>query len=253
MFFFFSPRGEGIPCGMFTLPHLLVLLLCIISIIIGVKYTLKIKNENIYKIIKAIAIVVVILEIIKIYYNFHYGYTYLDAWFPLAFCSLFIYSIIMVGFFKGKIREMGMSFLVGGGILAGIAFLIFPTTSLMMHPIYHYLSIHSMLFHSLMAYLGIVCYLKKMFVFNKKGYLSYIIFCLIFMICALIINKIYDCNMMFLKEPFNLPIPLLQTINRELPFLYKIIIMLLYLVIPYGIMYLVDKIRNNEVKKNVNL
>ena len=86
----------------------------------------------------------------------------------------------MAGFFKGKIREIGMSFIVGGGILAGIAFLIFPTTSLMMHPIYHYLSIHSMLFHSLMVYLGIVCYLKKMFVFNKKGYLSYIVFCLIF-------------------------------------------------------------------------
>ncbi len=250
MFMFFSPRGEGTPCGMFTLPHLVALVICIILIFIGVKLTVKIKTEKVFKIIKLIAVTISVLELIKILYNFHYGYKYLDAWFPLAFCSLFIYSTIMAGFLKNKIREMGISFIVGGGILAGIAFLIFPTTSLMMHPIYHFLSIHSMLFHSLMIYLGIVCYLKNMFIFNKKGYCLYIIFCLIFMISALIINKIYDCNMMFLKESFNIPISLLQIINEKTPFLYKIIMILMYLIIPYGIMYLVDKIKNKGEQKH---
>lgn len=237
----FSPRGEYPACGMFTIPHILAFIICIILIIVGLYVTRKIKKDEVYKIIRIVAVTVIILEIIKIGYNFYYGYTYLDSWFPLAYCSLFIYSTIMVGFGKGLIRKIGISFLVGGGILAGVAFLIFPTTSLMMHPIYHYLSMYSMLFHSLMIYIGILCYHHKLMEFNKKDYLYYVVFCLFFIVIALIVNKIYDCNMMFLKEPFNIPIPLLKEIGTNYPVLYKIIIILVYLVIPYGITYLLNK------------
>jgi hypothetical protein len=56
--------------------------------------------------------------------------------------------------------------------------------------------------------------------------------------------------MMFLKESFNIPISLLQIINEKTPFLYKIIMILMYLIIPYGIMYLVDKIKNKGEQKH---
>lgn len=241
----FSPRGEYPACGMFTLQHIITFLICILLIILGLYLTRNIKKERVYKIIRIISIIVIILEIIKIGYNFYYDYTYLDSWFPLAFCSLFIYSTIVVGFGKGLIRKIGISFLVGGGVIAGFAFLIFPTTSLMMHPIYHYLSIHSMLFHSLMIYVGILCYIRKLFNFSKKDYLYYVIFCSIFIILALIVNNIYDCNMMFLKEPFNIPIPVLKQISNNYPLIYEITIILVYLIIPYGITYLI----NNLIKK----
>lgn len=247
---FFSPSGEYPPCGMFTLPHLITLAICLILIVIGLYCSKKLKEKQVFLIIKIVAILVTILELIKIGYKFWYQQTYLDAWFPLAYCSLFIYSTWMVGFGKGKVREIGLGFLVGGGIIAGLAFLIFPTTSLMMHPIYHFLSIHSMLFHSLMMYIGILCYIHKLFVFNKKGYISYCLFCLGFMFVALIVNKIYDCNMMFLKEPFNIPIPLLQEIKNNVQWLYTLIIVVTYLVVPYGIVFLIDKLLKRG-EKNV--
>lgn len=239
---FFSPSGEYPPCGMFTIPHLIALVICLLLIIIGVYYSKKLKEKNIYIIIKIVAIIVALLELIKIGYKFYYGQVHLDAWFPLAYCSLFIYSTWMAGFGKGKIRKIGLSFLVGGGIIAGLAFLIFPTTSLMMHPIFHFLSIHSMIFHSLMMYVGIVCYTHKLFTFNKESYISYFLFCFIFIIMALVVNKIYGCNMMFLKEPFNIPIPLLQEIQNKMQWLYTLIIMIVYLVVPYGIVEFINKI-----------
>lgn len=238
----FSPRGAKEACGMFTLPHIIAFVICIVLIILGIYFTKKIKKEEVFKIIKIVAIVVIILEIIKIGYNFYYDYTYLDSWFPLAYCSLFIYSTTMAGFGKGLIRKIGVSFLVGGGIIAGMVFLILPTTSLMMHPIYHYLSIHSMLFHSLMVYVGILCYIHELIEFKKKDYLYYVIFCMIFIVLALIINSIYDCNMMFLKEPFNIPIPLLHKICDNYPLLYKIIVILAFLVIPYGATSLIHQL-----------
>lgn len=245
---FFSPSGEHPACGMFTPQHLITLGICLILIVIGVYCSRKLKEKQIFWIIRVVAILVTILEIIKIGYKFYYNQTYLDAWFPLAYCSLFIYSIWMVGFGKGRIRAIGLGFLVGGGIIAGLAFLIFPTTSLMMHPIHHFLSIHSMIFHSLMMYVGITCYLHKLFVFNKKGYISYCLFCLVFMFLALIVNKIYDCNMMFLKEPFNIPLPILQEIRNNNQGLYTLIIMVVYLTIPYGGVFLIDKILNKGEK-----
>ncbi|MBQ8293069.1 MAG: YwaF family protein [Bacilli bacterium] len=241
---FFSPKGVGEICGMFTLPHLMALMVCILLIILGVHLTLKIDEKKVYQVVRATAILVTILEIMKIVYNFYYGYTNLDSWFPLAYCSLFIYSTWMVGYGNKKLKKIGSSFLVGGGIMAGLAFLIFPTTSLMMCPLYHFLSFHSLIFHSLMVFIGIMCYNNNVFKFSKKGYISYITFCLIFMVLALIVNMLGDCNMMFLKEPFNIPIPILKTIREKSQIIYSLIIMIVYLTIPYGIMNMIDRLLN---------
>lgn len=248
---FFSPNGANPPCGMFTTSHLIALVICIILITIGVYFSIKLKEKQVYRIIQIIAVIVTILEIIKIAYNFYYGYTNLDSWLPLAFCSLFIYSIWMAGFGHGKVQKMGISFLVGGGIMAGLAFLIFPTTSLMMHPIFHFLSMHSMIFHSLMIYVGIICYVHQFFQFNRQNYFFYLTFCLIFMVIALIINKIYGCNMMFLREPFNIPITILKDIQNKAQWLYTIIMIGVYLIVPYGIVHLLNKLIKYKGDTNV--
>ncbi len=245
---FFSPRDVGDPCGMFTTAHIISLIICLVLIGLGIYLSRKVKDKNVFTIIKVISIMVTILEIIKIGYNFYYGYTYLDSWFPLAYCSLFIYATWMSGFGKGIICNIGNVFLVYGGIIAGLGFLIFPSTSLQIHPIFHYLSMYSMLFHSLMVYIGILLLVKNIVVINKNNYGIYILFCLFFMIISLIINKIYDCNMMFLKEPFNLPIDFLKNVQKKIPWLYSVIIMVVYFIGPPLGAYILSIFKTKEKK-----
>lgn len=239
----FSKRGVGDPCGMFSQAYILTLI--IILIIIGLllyKYR-NIKEEKIYIIIKISAVLVTILEIIKIVYNLYNGYNILDNYFPLSFCSIFIYSLWVAGFGNNYFKQVGICFIEGGAIIAGLAFLIFPTSSLTMHPIYHYLSLYSMFYHGLMLFIGLLIYIDGMFKYNLKNFFKYIIYCLFFMIIAVILNNIYDVNLMFLSEPFNIPLKIFDIIHDFSPFIYQVLIILVYLIIPYFLMYLVHKVK----------
>lgn len=243
---FFAPRGEFAPCGMFNVTHFIVLFICIIGIFLGLYFSYKLDNKIINKITKILAIIVTILELIKIIYNFYYKCFTLNYWFPLSFCSLFIYALWFTGFGKGKIKRVGEIFIVCGGIVSGLAFLIMPSTSLTEVPMFHYLSCYSMLFHSLMVYLGLLFLIKKIVIVRKKELIYYIIFCIITCGLAFIINLICKTNLMFLNDSYNIPIPLLKTIANNIPFLYTLIIILAYITFPYLISYGLSRLINKK-------
>ena len=103
----------------------------------------------------------------------------------VSFCSLFIYTCYLAGYGKGKIQKLGLSFLVGGCIVAGTTFILMPTTSLTLHPMFHYLSVYSMLFHSLMIFVGIITYLNGMIEMNIDCFKYYSIFSLFFLLLSM--------------------------------------------------------------------
>ena len=175
---FFSPEDliHYPPCGMFSLTHIIVALLCF-TVVILLCYNFKnIGKDKVIYIIRFISFGVTVLELIKIFYNFYYGYTKLINWFPLSYCSLFIFACYFAGFGKGKIKNLGFSFLTGGCIVAGTTFLIMPTTSLTLHPMFHYLSCYSMLFHSLMIFVGVISFTNGLVEFSKDSFKYYSIF-----------------------------------------------------------------------------
>lgn len=199
---FFS-SDESNPCGLYNLEHLIVILICFALIFALIIITIRLPKESIEKIIKIIAILIFTLEILKIIWNIANGRSEkLDTFLPLYFCSLFIYALIAASFFKGKAKEAGLIFLFYGGIVGGTAFLIYPSTSLLIFPMWHFLTIHSMIYHSLMIYVGLIIVLKGIFVPNRKYFIPYFIFTTIFCLIALIINYIFPGNnLMFVKEP----------------------------------------------------
>ena len=79
---------------------------------------------------------------------------------------------------------------------------MFPTTSLPEYPIFHFISIHSFVYHGMMIYLGIIVN-KTKYVELKFSDIKYYA-SLIFVICmfAYIINKIYESNLMFISRDF---------------------------------------------------
>lgn len=85
----------------------------------------------------------------------------------MAYCSIFIYSLWLSGYGKGKYKEMGEAFLAGVSII------------------------------------------------------------------AVMLNIYFGSNLMFLREPSSIPVPLLHSLYNAAPWGYTILVFLVYLVIPY--------------------
>ena len=152
----FANPGEYEACGMFTKGHITLLLLTVIGIIVALKNTANKTKEEVKQIIKRCTILMCVLEVITITFKLLTGDPRnLNNYVPLYYCSLLLYAGLFSSFAKGQLQRMGDVFLATGGIIGGIVFLIFPTTSLPAYPALHYVSLHSFLFHGTMVYLGL--------------------------------------------------------------------------------------------------
>ena len=247
---FFSPENTDTACGMFTLPHILSLIFCLALIGVCVFYTRRLSDGAVLKITRILAIVFTAMEIIKIIYKFALGYTqYLDFYLPISFCSLFIYALWFSGYGRGIVKKLGDVFVSAGCIVGGLAFLIVPATSLMVHHIFHYLSIHSMLYHSAMVYMGITYLLRGRVRLNKSALCINLIYvgsgCLI----AILLNVITDSNLMLLAAPINIPVKIVNDLASSIPALYTVIASAVYLFIPYGVAVILQKYIFDRIKK----
>lgn len=254
---FFSAPGTKEPCGLFTVPHIVSLVACAVLICVALYLSRGISKKAIRTITLVMAIVFTIMEVIKITYKFINNDTLqLDHWLPLAFCSLFIYVLWICALGKGFVYKLGASFICGGCFVGGSAFLIMPLTSLMAHPIYHFLSIHSMLFHSCMVYLACLYIMNKEFdVLDLKNYKYYGFLvggtCLVSIILNIItyfIPNTQTSNVMLLRHlplPESFPIGWVYDLvgKLESPFNpYTICAVLVYMVVPYFTVYAIIRI-----------
>lgn len=231
-YYFFAPGGRFEPCGMFTIPHIVSAIICLVIVTMCLLFYKKKEPFQSQKMLRIFAVALTILEAIKMLHSFIYGDFHIDAWFPLSYCGLLIFALWMAGFGKGKIKQTGYIFIAFGCPIAGFAFLISPSTSLMLFPIWHYFSLYSMFYHSLMIFLGIALLfdIKKL---HLKDYLKYCVFTSTFSIFAIIINEIFQSNLMLLRCPFNIPIQGLVDIYNFLPYCYTAVVLLGYLIIPF--------------------
>ena len=200
---FFSKPGEYEACKLFSVGQLILIILTLTGIIIALKKTIHKNKNEIRKIIKTITIITWILETIKIGFNLYIGGVKdVNNYIPLYYCSLFLYAGTMSSFGKGKIERMGDVFLATGGIAGGIVFIILPTTSLSTYPTLHYLSLYSFFYHGAMIYLGVLINITHYINIQLKDILYY--GCLVGVICviALIVNNIFDSNLMFISKDF---------------------------------------------------
>lgn len=198
---FLAKPGEYEPCGMYTIGHFILIIITIIGVLIALKYTINKKETK--KIIKNCTIFVWICEIIKIFFKIaRNGTSNLNEYVPLYYCSLLLYSGLLSSFGKGKIKRTGDVFLATGGIVGGLVFIFFPTTSLPTYPMLHLASIHSFIFHGIMLYLGMLINLTKYIEINLKDITYYASLIGIICILAYIVNKIFGSNLMFISENF---------------------------------------------------
>ena len=231
----FSKQGTHQPVGLFSNLHIISIIICLFLVCLSVFLTRKIKKEKFNKILKITAIVVTVLELFKIVWNLINGYTHVNFWVPLYFCSLFIYALWFSISKQEFVKSMGLSYLALAGVVSGIMFIVFPTTSFNDYPIFHFQCIYSMLFHSVMAYVGIMVFVTKMVKVDLKLVYKYCAYCAIFMAFAVAVNLIFNGNLMFLSNPGVVPIPFLKTIYNFSKFLYMLTIIIAHMLLGFAV------------------
>lgn len=267
---FFCKENEYEPVGMFSVGHIVTLIIFLLIVAFCAYKCRKIGKDKAIFLTKIIAIVVTVLEIIKITIAFINGEgDKLDHWVPLYFCSMFIYAAWLAGYAKGKIADLGRAFVGTGGIIAGLSFLIFPTTSFTMYPLFHYFCMYSMVYHSLMVFLGITYLLNGVVKIDKKSFIDYVIFCSVLNMLAIIVNSLpiyihvdnvptsgynypypYYTNFMFLKRAGNIPVKILCDISDKVPVIFTILMFIICIFGTYFLIWLVvtiiEKIRGKK-------
>lgn len=237
---FFTKSEECIPCGMFNIKHLMLSFITLLGIILAVKHRRINKKEDIKKIIIRMTVIIWILEIAKIAFSIWSGsINNLNTYVPLYYCSILLYAGILSGFCKGKVKRIGDVFIATGGIIAGIIFLIFPTTSLQIYPIYHFVTMQSFFYHGVMIYLGIIVNKYNYIELELKDIIYYALLVGIIAIIALILNNLYGCNLMFLSQDY--PGTPLTYLYKILGNFFTIFMILLHITIPFYIMYWLNK------------
>ena len=200
---FLAKPGEYPPCGIFTLGHLVLFAVTMLIVFFSIIFTKNKEEKNVKKIIRISTIIIWILEILKIAFVFSVGNGgNLNKVVPLYYCSLLLYTGVLSSLGKGAIKRIGDVFVSTGALVAGLVFLIFPTTSLPDYPILHFLSLHSFFYHGLMLYLGIIMHKSKYIEIKKTDIKYYALLILVISILAYIVNSMYGSNLMFISEDF---------------------------------------------------
>ena len=238
----FSNIGEYEPCGIFTTDHFILIGITIISIIIALKFTSNKSKEKVHSIIKKITIIMCILEVVKISFNLQQNsFRDVNTYMPLYYCSILLYAGLLSSFGKGALKRAGDVCLATGSVIGGIVFIIYPSTSLPMYPAFHFLSIHSFLFHGTMIYLRILIN-KTQYIELEQNDIKYFASVIgIMSIVALIINKLFNGNLMFISNNFpGTPIEILYDITNG-GIMYTLIMVLAQMTLPFYITYVIIK------------
>lgn len=201
---FFAGRGEFPPAGLFSVGHVFMLVCCIATLVILINIIKKKRAAHPYRLVRFVGVLVFVLEIVKTAWGLSAGrysdwYEYLPIW----FCSLFIPFCLLAGFGKGKVRKVALIFMYYGGLIGGSTYLIFPTTSIGRYPFWHFITFHSMLYHTLMIFMAVYIVRNHLIKPDMKDLKAHVLVVIAACILAYIVNENLGTNYMFLAKPAN--------------------------------------------------
>ncbi len=192
-------------CGMFNIWHYLTIVLFFLLLWCLLRLSANMSVAQVKMCHFFIAVGIMILEVFKITLRIKKDYGP-DSWVPLYYCSLFVFAIWLSLCRWKPIRRAGYAFITMGGILASVAFTLYPSTSLGMYPLLHPSTLHSFVYHLIMCYTGILFLEKGCFRPQKRDCVYYFLFVFMACVAAIFINEAIGTNCMFLSHPFGLPV-----------------------------------------------
>ena len=171
---------------------ILMVLACILFVFLLARKHNK-KTDNIF--VFSIGLVFIVLEVYKqIFYTLYFGY-YNWGKFPFQFCSLPMYLAFVAPLIKNeKIQDVIYRFLASFCFLAGFGIMIYPASCFSTSNIV--MSIHTMIWHSLIVILGVYLIVSRGYGKKVKELLTPTIMFIFFALVATVTN-ILSYNLYF--------------------------------------------------------
>ena len=241
--------------------HSVYQLICIIFIPLLVRLFKNKDSKTITKMMRVIAIALIIEEITKITWESYWdiktgqGFNFYGI-LPLETCSLFIYSLTAAAFGKGKVREYALCWMSSIGIIGGASYIIF-TNALKWYPFFTYGAFHSMIFHFLMVFMGLLVIFSSMHRFTlsdiNHGFMPQLLLATL----VIPLDYLFNWDYMLLHHAYGVPI--IESIGEilekgSMPFVTTLLMLLLYYVIG-GVMTVIairiqSRVLHTAEKKN---
>ncbi|MBE7035733.1 MAG: hypothetical protein E7403_00375 [Ruminococcaceae bacterium] len=235
---FFSKAGAVEPYKAYSAEHFILICICGILIIFALWKYRKADRKTVLSITRWCAIALWILEIIKIVFNLLIGNANNpNTYIPLYFCSIPLYGLIMCGWGKGLLKRNGEVFMIVGGMVGGIGYILSPNTSAGLYQAFHFITVQSFILHGIMVFLSLLYIITGYYRLVKDDVKFYGATVLIMCIVAYIVNCFLGSNLMFVSRNFpGTPIEILYNVSpKAFPFLITFIQVLPPFVVVYGL------------------
>jgi hypothetical protein len=202
--FFYDYYTETDICGMYTLPHFIVLFLFFGLLALFVYKSRRLTDKQWNKIHFWIAVGVLVCEVVKIAIRVYKNQPP-DDWIPLFYCSLFVFAVWFALCKWQPLKRLGYAYMTMGGVAAATFYIVYPSTGLNIYPWWHPAPLHGILFHFVMCYTGLTALINKRFTPTIKDGLYYSIFIIAACVPSYFFNERFGSNCMFLRDAFGLP------------------------------------------------
>ena len=244
------------------------LFIAILAIILISVFLRKIEHKKIDKFLKVLAIIIPVLEVTKIivesYFDIKYhGSFNFSGLLPLYTCSLFIYTLPLAAFAKGKVKECCLAFLTTISIFAGMTNFIMAAI-LLTYPFFNFHTFVSLNFHFWMVFVGVFLISTKYYVPKWKDVIKGFIPVACLSLIVIPIDYIFKWDYMMYRDGWGCP-DFIRNLAKSLGekgllFIYTLIVFIAYFLIGAIIVsvirlicYLKSKIQNNKKKIEANL
>ena len=255
-FFDYKDKIENFQSEMFSLNHIIYMIISLIFLIVLPIIFRKTNHQKISKFLKVNTFIVIISDIIKIvwetyhYYPIHHSYEYTGL-LPLYLCSLFMITLPFAAFCKGKLKDISLAFLTTVGIIGGLSN-VFYLNILNYYPLFHFASLLSIFYHFMMAFTGIWLLTSGYYKLDKYCSLKAFIPIILLSMIAIPVNIKLNTDYMLLNHAYGIPFyPQIADffISHNVHYLFIIFMFITYILIGYFIYGLYNLIKNKCNKK----
>ena len=238
---------------MFTLEHIIWIVLCIIFII-AMMMIAKYKNMNLKKAGLVMSIIALISEISKILSNMEEsmkGGMHLEPGsLPFHLCSLMIFAVIYITFAKeNKFKKLLINFTSVMGVLGSFCAIMIPTNGTSFTSILAY---QCFVYHAGLLWFSLYLIVSKNATFTFKTMLQNMLMLLILVIFNISVNSalsVYDVNFMYLTRPPMENLPILNLDNGWYMYLLSLLLVGLLLTTIFQLPFVLVNI--NRIHKEI--
>lgn len=235
-------------------PQYLYLIISVILLFILLIILRKESKKRVLKIIKFTSIFMIILYITKTSWESIFDIKLTGSFntglLPFDTCSIIMWASLIAGFCKGRIKKYAECWIATGGIVGGIATMLF-LNAFKYYPFLSFGAFYSMIWHFLMVFLGLLLIVTKYIDLNYNMVIKGYIFHIIISLFIIPIDFIYNYDFMLYLNLGGIPIfeniaSSLTSMNLQI--LNPLLMLILYFIsfnIIYTLSIIIKKILNN--------